>query len=58
MITIWGSYKGGEAERIDSATTPKEAEYLLGEYRLAYGKDYYLWIGRKREARNDDAPRR
>lgn len=55
MPTIWGRYRDHPVERIDWAETRAKAEYLLHEYRLAYGalpgqpfeKDWKLWIGRK-----------
>jgi hypothetical protein len=31
-------------EEIDSADTRQEAEYLLAEYRLAFGPGWVLWI--------------
>lgn len=36
MFTLWGTYKG-KTEEIDSAEERREAEYLLGEYRMAFG---------------------
>ena len=57
MPTIWGKYKNLPPERIDQAKTQAKVEYLLGEYRLAFGacpgqpfaKDWMLWIGKKTE---------
>jgi len=47
MKYINGSYKGIK-ETIDSAETPKEARYLLNEYRLAYkGMGFRLWISQR-----------
>jgi hypothetical protein len=44
-MTIWGKYKPtGKVERIDEG-----GAYLLGEYRLAFGKDWILWAGRKKD---------
>ncbi len=40
---IIGTYQG-ETEEVDSADTKEEAQYLLGEYRLAFGPDWYLRI--------------
>jgi hypothetical protein len=34
----------GRTEEIDSADTEQEAETLLGEYRLAFGPTWTLWI--------------
>lgn len=46
-ISIWGQLKGHPAEVIDRASSLKEAAYLAGEYRMAYGKDWAVWYGRK-----------
>ena len=40
---IMGSYQG-KTEEIDNFETLKEAEKMLVEYKLAYGKDWSLWI--------------
>lgn len=48
VIGIWGKYRG-EIERIDQASNEKEAQYLVGEYRLAFGKDWKIWSGRKKD---------
>ncbi len=49
MFAIWGQYQGGEAEEIDTAADRKEARYLIGEYRLAFGAGWVLWMQRERE---------
>ncbi len=41
---IMGSYKGRNAEVLDTASTPQEAQYLKGEYIMAYGQDFKIWI--------------
>jgi len=46
-ISIWGKYKTAPAEEIDEAADEKEANYLIGEYRMAYGRDWHVWAGRK-----------
>jgi len=43
---IIGKYKSLPVEEIDKAETRKEANYLLQEYRLAFGKDWQLHIKR------------
>lgn len=45
-VTIWGKYKNNPPEVIDRATK-KQAEYLVGEYRIAFGKDWIVWAGTK-----------
>lgn len=54
MIRIRGQYKDKQPETVDTATSEQDAQYLLGEYRLAFGRDWKLWITglpRKRERR-------
>lgn len=41
MYEIIGRYQG-ESEVIDTADTKQEAEYLVGEYRLAYGAGWSI----------------
>jgi hypothetical protein len=65
MISIWGRYRDNKPEVIDRASDQRQAEYMLGEYMLAFGaypgqchhKDWKLWAGRRdaepqREERN------
>lgn len=47
-INIWGKYRG-KSEIIDTAETAKDAAYLVGEYRLAYGHEWTVWSGRKKD---------
>lgn len=44
-MTIWGKYKG-KVEKIDTCTK-SDAVYLVGEYRLAFGTGWVIWVGRK-----------
>jgi len=46
-ISIWGQLEGRPPEKIDQASSESSAAYLLGEYRLAFGKQWTLWTGRK-----------
>jgi hypothetical protein len=41
---IMGTYPGGEREEVDFAETRDEAEYLLGEYAMAFGPEWQLEI--------------
>lgn len=41
--TIFGSYQGSSKEAIDTADDEKTAEYLVGEYKLAYGSNWNIW---------------
>lgn len=40
---IMGRYCGGPTEEIDTAETEEEADYLEGEYVLAYGAGWHIW---------------
>lgn len=46
-ISIWGRLKGHKPELIDTASTKAQAECRAREYRIAFGKDWKIWIGRK-----------
>ena len=52
-MTIWGKYKNGVPEKIDSGSV-RDIPYLLREYALAFGRDWVLWAGRK----SDDPTRK
>lgn len=39
---IIGKYQAS-SEEIDTAKDLKEAEYLVGEYQMAYGKEWSVW---------------
>ena len=43
--TIWGKYEG-KKEIIDQADNKEEADYLVQEYKLAFGPDWIIWSGR------------
>ena len=43
VFYIRGTYQGS-TETIDEIEGRKEANRVLGEYRLAYGPDWRLWI--------------
>lgn len=46
-INIWCRYPYGLVEKIDSASSAKEADYLAGEYQVAFGKTCSIWAGTK-----------
>jgi hypothetical protein len=66
-ISIWYRYEGQKPEKIDSASSQREADRLAGEYTMAFGccpgqfrhgKDK-VWAGRRdqepgREAKQDE----
>ena len=41
---IVGKYGGNNPEEIDTADDKEEADYLLGDYKLAFSSDWQLWI--------------
>jgi hypothetical protein len=47
MWIIMGRSQYG-TEEIDSAETLKDARYLAGEYRLAFGVGWTIWIKRSK----------
>lgn len=49
VYIIRGSYLGMPKEDIDTADTLTEARYLKGEYKLAFGTDWNLYIEKRRE---------
>ena len=49
VYIIRGKYLGMPEEDIDTADTFKEARYLKGEYELAFGTDWNLYIEKRRE---------
>ena len=51
-MTIWGRYKDGKPEKIDTCSK-SDAGRMLGEYRLAFGNDWKLWAGRKKDEPSD-----
>lgn len=47
-ISIWGTcHQNGKTEKIDQASSKKEAAYLAREYQLAFGRGWTVWCGRK-----------
>ncbi len=41
-IRIMGKYHG-ETEELDTANNDNSAEFLVAEYRMAYGADWRIW---------------
>jgi len=48
MIAIWGKYKG-KIEKLDTAKNQREANFLVQEYRMAFGSVWKIWAGLRRE---------
>lgn len=42
MIKIMGSHNG-VAEWIDETDNTEDAEYLVNEYRMAFGSQWVIW---------------
>jgi hypothetical protein len=42
-IKIWGKYQNHAKEELDTAKDVKDAKYLVGEYRLAFGSGWTIW---------------
>lgn len=52
-FVIYGTYKG-RTEELDTAETEKEAEYLTGEYRMAFGAEWSVYSEEKEENEASD----
>jgi hypothetical protein len=48
-ISVWGRLKGKKPEKIDTASSRTEAAFLAQQYRIAFGKDWVIWAGRRNE---------
>jgi len=48
-ISIWAQAKGTgkPPEKVDDASSEKQAQYLAGEYQMAFGPSFIVWAGRK-----------
>jgi len=51
-MNIWAQLKSTEPEKVEENVPKGEVHYLVGEYRMAYGPDYQIWAGLKRDAPN------
>jgi hypothetical protein len=40
---IKAKYGHAPVEEIDKTTTEQDANFLVGEYRMAYGKGWIIW---------------
>ena len=43
VYDIIGAYQRGEEEVIDTAQDKEEADYLVREYKLAYGREWKVF---------------
>jgi len=41
-MELWAAFAGGRWEHIDTASTDNSKEYLLGQYRLAFGRGWFF----------------
>jgi len=44
IFTIVGQRERERSEEIDTTETREGADYLLGEYQLAFGPEWNIWI--------------
>ena len=49
VYVIEGKYPGCSYDEVDEFDTREEAEEMLKEYRMAFGKDYILYIREREE---------
>lgn len=55
-ISIWYRAEGQKPEVVDTASNLQQANYLLQEYRMAFGPKAVLWAGRKdKEPKNEES---
>ncbi len=47
-MIIWGRLENSEPEKIDTVAKA-DANYLVSEYRLAFGPKWKIWVGRKKD---------
>lgn len=52
-ISIWFRGDGNKPEVVDRASNLQEANYMLREYRMAFGPKAVLWAGRKDQEPKD-----
>jgi hypothetical protein len=48
-MNIWGRYKRKAPELIDSSDKSNSASFLVSEYQLAFGSDWVIWAGRRKD---------
>jgi hypothetical protein len=46
-FSIWAKAKGKPPEKVDDASSEKQAQYLAREYQMAFGPGFVVWAGRK-----------
>ena len=49
-MNIWVQLKNTEPEKVEENVAKADIVYLVGEYRMAYGSDFSVWAGLKRDA--------
>jgi hypothetical protein len=51
---IWGKPKDGDAEVLDETCRGGDsAEYLVAQYQMAFGPNWKVWAGLKRDEPKD-----
>jgi hypothetical protein len=51
-MNIWAQYKNDKPEKIEENVPKKEVNFLVQEYRMAFGDEYCIWAGLQRDAPN------
>lgn len=54
LISIWYAAPGQKPEVVDRASNLQEANYMLQEYKMAFGPKAVLWAGRKDQRPQDE----
>ena len=52
-ISIWAKAQGKPPEKVDDASSEKQAQFLAREYQMAFGPSFIVWAGRR-----DQQPRK
>lgn len=51
---IFGRLNDGQPGSIDEADSKEEADYLIGEYRLAFSSGWSIWCESRAETAKED----
>ena len=53
-ISIWAKAQGKPPEKVDDASSEKQAQYLAREYQMAFGPSFIVWAGRRDQQPSKD----
>ena len=48
-MKIWGKYKPTRVVELIDTCAKKDVGYILREYMMAFGRDWIIWAGLKRD---------